>query len=258
MPTEPNGLPLPQAGRYSLRLLHTSDVHLGDEVNKQAARQALTSVVDLARAERADLLLVVGDLFDHARVKAEEIEHALHELGRAELPVVILPGNHDALHDESIYFRIGVERFPANVHLLIDTAGESVRMPRLGLTLWGRPTVDHAPWFHPLADVPPRANGDWNVGLAHGLVLQPRSMSDPSSPITRDEVAASGLDYVALGHVHVHRDESEGGVPAFYSGSPVRFGPWNTKSGGVNLVEFTPGAGVVVHWMPLPLGEDAP
>ncbi len=258
MPSEPNGLRLPQSGRASLRLLHTSDVHLADEVNKPAARQALTSVVDMARAERVDLLLVVGDLFDHARAKVEEIEHALAELERAELPVVILPGNHDALHDESIYFRIGVERLPANVRLLTDVDGETVHMPRLGLTLWGRPTVDHTPWFHPLADVPPRANGDWNIGLAHGLVLQPRAMSDPSSPITRDEVAASGLDYLALGHVHVHRDESEGGVPAFYSGSPVRFGPWNTRSGGVNLVEFTPGAGVVVQWVPLPLDEDAP
>ena len=254
----PNGPPPPQAGGYSLRLLHTSDVHLADEVNKLAARQALTSVVDMARAERVDLLLVVGDLFDHARAKTEEIEHALRELGRAEMPVVILPGNHDALHDESIYFRIGVERLPGNVRLLTDVAGEKVHMPRLGLTLWGRPTVDHTPWFHPLADVPPRANGDWNIGLAHGLVLQPRAMSDPSSPITRDEVVASGFDYLALGHVHVHRDESEGGVPAFYSGSPVRFGPWNTRSGGVNLVEFTPDAGVVVQWMPLPLPEDAP
>ncbi|MBI2910522.1 MAG: DNA repair exonuclease [Chloroflexi bacterium] len=257
MAEEPRGPPLPVA-RPSLRLLHTSDVHLADEVNKLAARQALTAVVDMARAEQVDILLVVGDLFDHARAKAEEIEHALRELGRAELPVVILPGNHDALHDESIYFRIGVKRLPPNVRLLTDVAGESVHMPRLGLTLWGRPTVDHTPWFHPLADVPPRANGDWNVGLAHGLVLPHRAMSDPSSPITRAEVAASGLDYLALGHVHVHRDESEGGVPAFYSGSPVRFGPWNTRSGGVNLVEFAPDAGVVVQWVPLPLFEDTP
>ena len=51
-----------------LRLVHTSDVHLSSSPSEPAedaaARRALRAIVDLVRAENADLLLVAGDLFD--------------------------------------------------------------------------------------------------------------------------------------------------------------------------------------------------
>src|SRR6185437_15906942 len=56
-----------------LRLLHTSDVHLGDPYEGAVARRAVHAFVDAAIANRADAVVFAGDTFDHARV--EEVTH---------------------------------------------------------------------------------------------------------------------------------------------------------------------------------------
>src|SRR6185312_5002823 len=98
-----------------LRLLHTADVHLGArhaDLGEQAAAQrerqiaAFRRSVDLALAERVDLFLIAGDLFDSntqpprsvARVGAE-----LRRLVDGGIRTVIIPGTHDCYDRSSIY-----------------------------------------------------------------------------------------------------------------------------------------------------------
>jgi DNA repair exonuclease SbcCD nuclease subunit len=100
------------SSRRSLRVLHTADVHLDSDGYGNAAAQAAhrergrrvwSRIVDRAIADRVDLLLIAGDLFDHNRVPDETIAFVRGELARLRQPVVILPGNHDALATGSIH-----------------------------------------------------------------------------------------------------------------------------------------------------------
>jgi DNA repair exonuclease SbcCD nuclease subunit len=77
--------------------------------------------------------------------------------------------------------------------------------------------------------------------MAHGLYMD-EPESDRSSLITPQEIADSGFDYLALGHVHVHRQVRHGNTLACYPGVPAAsYG--TTGSGHMTLVELTPGAG---------------
>ena len=100
-----------------LRLLHTADVHLGArhaDLGEAAAAQrerqfaAFRAAVDLAIAEKVDLFLVAGDLFDSNVQPKRSVERVAAELARlaqARIRSVLVPGTHD------VYDRVvGVSR----------------------------------------------------------------------------------------------------------------------------------------------------
>jgi DNA repair exonuclease SbcCD nuclease subunit len=132
----------------------------------------------------------------------------------------VLPGNHDAYDERSVYRRGVWHDRPPSVHLL-DAADADLVLPELDLTVWGRPVVDHWREFRPLADMPARPTDRWRVAMGHGHYELPGD--DPrSSPIFPEHIAAASADYVALGHWDVQTDVSQGPVIAFYSGAPHR------------------------------------
>ena len=66
----------------------------------------LQSVMDVVSRLDADLLLIVGDLFDHGRVTDGLVEFFTGQLGRLSVPVVVLPGNHDCYDSALVYRRV--------------------------------------------------------------------------------------------------------------------------------------------------------
>lgn len=245
-------------GHRRVRLLHTSDVHLGWDTNSVLVARALSAVVNTAKSLNADVVLIAGDLFDHSRVTTQTIDFGLSELNRLERPVVLLPGNHDCFDAGSIYRKVDVEAESSNVKLIRGETGEFLRLPDLGITFWGKAMVEHHPDFRPLSDVPERVNGDWFVGLGHGHFEPKGTASGRSSPIYPNEIAAAPCDYIALGHWHIPLDISQEGVIARYSGSPAGSGFTNTL-GEVSVVDLDPVRGVTVrpHQLLDRIAEDA-
>jgi DNA repair exonuclease SbcCD nuclease subunit len=203
-----------------VKLVHTSDVHLGCDYNGKLARRALAAVVDTAMSIGADALILAGDVFDHNRVKDDDVAYLLDQLERSAMPSIVLPGNHDCYDASSVYHRALFQHAPANVHVIDDRADALYQIPELDLEVWGRATVDHYPGFRPLTEEPPRGDTGWRIGVAHGHFGIPDPREPRSSPILPEDVAASLCDYVALGHWDGFADVSQGGVPAFYSGAP--------------------------------------
>jgi len=85
-----------------LRILHTSDWHVGKVLKGQSRLddqvKALAGVVEVARAERPDLVLVAGDLYDTASPTADAtriVTRALTALRQTGADVVAIGGNHD-------------------------------------------------------------------------------------------------------------------------------------------------------------------
>ena len=246
-----------------LRLIHTSDVHLesdtfgdgprGDSF-RGLVRGAFRGVIDLANRQAADLLLIVGDLFDSSRVSAEALDFALSVIEAAQMPVVMIPGNHDAHDERSIYAALSPERLPRNLHLILEPEGRIVAFPELSARLWGRALVEHSPDYRPLLGMPEPSAKTWNIALAHGFYTE-GGETHRSSPITPAEIAASGYHYIALGHIHLFGDVSHGATRAFYCGTPAPLYA-SSEAGWVAEVVCNPGEPVKVDRIIVRNGAD--
>ena len=229
-----------------LRLIHTSDTHLGDTSGHPQSAQALTAVVDAVSHNGGDMLLLVGDVFDNERVSDDVLAWFLVEMGRVNAPVVVLPGNHDLIHQSSVYHREPFKHAPDNVFVFRESGGELLSFPGLGIDVWGRAMPMHTPDFKPLEGMPPPAADDWLVALAHGHFHFEEDRDQRSSPIYPQEIADARCHYLALGHWDRHVDVSQGNVTAVYSGCPL--GPIGSPGAGeVTVVDLDPSSGVSFH-----------
>ena len=229
--------PMASTDKRPLKLLHMSDLHIGTDIRPEEALAGLEAALALGRQTHADAILIAGDLFDSHRVPSETVSGVLDDLGACDVPVVILPGNHDTVLTQ----RLWSGDLPRGVTILQQAEGELLVLEELGLAVWGRPVYVHEPQFRPLAGMPPRPGNGWYVAMGHGLLIDDDDVDMRSSPISPAEIGLAACDYIALGHIHVFRDVSQNGVPAYYSGAPSGAG---TRS--VALVELDPSAGVSV------------
>lgn len=226
-----------------LKIVHTSDVHLNDEVDGVRVREAFTQVVDTVLDTGSHLFLIAGDLFDHNEIKRDTVEFVYTQLSRVSCPTVIIVGNHDVWDERSIVKRMDFRKAGSHVTLLDDADGIQVTFPELHATVWGRCMLDHDLSNKPMAGVPPRKDNLWHIGMAHGLYTDDPDTAR-SSLITPQEIEASGFDYLALGHVHAHRQMRHGNTLACYPGvAAAHMG--TIKTGCVALITLTPGKGAM-------------
>ena len=226
-----------------LRLIHTSDTHLGDPAGHPRAEEVLASVVDVVERLEADALLLAGDVFDNERVSDEVVKRFVAQMARLDAPAIVLPGNHDLAHKTSVYRRAPFGGAPANLRVICNPAGETLAFPDLDLELWGRAMLSHTPDFRPLAGMPEPTEGQWLVAMAHGHFHFEDDRDQRSSPIYPGDIAASNCHYLALGHWDRHADVSRADTTAVYSGCP--YGPIGApEQGAVCVVELDPEAGV--------------
>ncbi len=237
-----------------LRIVHTSDVHLDDNAEGQRAQAAFAQVVDAVLAQHAQLFLIAGDLFDHNRVPGHVIDFVHAQLARVTCPTVIIPGNHDCYNERSILRRTDFDPDEHGIHLLSEEDGQRVHFDHLHATVWGRGMIEHEPANKPLRNAPDRHGDTWNIGMAHGFYVDyPETMR--SSLITPDEIAASGFDYLALGHVHVASEIRHGQTLACYPGSPS-MGYGSTRYvPSVAVVDLLPSVGPQLRIVALPKAE---
>jgi DNA repair exonuclease SbcCD nuclease subunit len=223
-------------------LVHSSDIHVDSGVADGTA--SLRLVLATARALAADLVILAGDTFEHNRLPLDLIGEAARLLEGAGRPVVILPGNHDPLIPESAFHRGRIGEL-ANVSVLGITHDEAVHFPEFDLEIWGRAHRDYGN-MAPLATARPR-RARWHVAMAHGhyeAAPDPAVVLCPSWLISDEEIAATGADYVALGHWNRAIKVGDGSVAAYYSGSP-------DLAATVNLVRLTAAGDVVVSREPI-------
>lgn len=235
--------------RPTLRLLHTSDIHLGDDINPGQRAISLQAVVDTALRHQVDAVLVAGDLFDHSRVRPLVVEAAIQELRRLRQPAIIIPGNHDCVDSTSIYRRIDLRQAGEHVHFVGEPQGRLLVFEEKRLAVWARGIEEHSPDHQPLRGYQPADASYWRVILTHGHYVEGGDESYRSSQIKEEEIAALQCDYLALGHWHRYLDVSANGVAAFYSGSPGERGEDSAPT--VNLVTLDEVQGVSVQRVPL-------
>lgn len=222
----------------AVRLIHSSDVHVEDAGPHAPPRrgaagiEGLAAVLRTARVLRADLVLLAGDTFDHARIGGAMLGRAAALIAAAGLPVVLLPGNHDAALPDCLFRRAGLLDLPQVFVLGVNA--EAALFEALDLEVWGR-AHRGADALEPLGTPPPRRTR-WQVAMAHGHYVPTeewRWHTHRAWRIADEALREAQADYVALGHwdraVRVGPPE----VQAHYSGSP-------DLAGTVHLVTLAP------------------
>jgi len=225
-----------------LKILHTSDVQLDAPFHflgvkgrrhRQQLRETFRRIVDMVAEAEFDLLLISGDLFNDNRPHQGTIDFAASQLSRLDIPVCILPGNHDCYDDTSVYRKA---RFPDNV--VVFTEQPTIReFPELNVAVYGNAILSGQSRLSPLRGLSRRGTMRWHVAMAHGNLVRP-DIGEPSRPIRSEEISASGMDYVAMGDWHSFKDYSQGGVKAFYSGAPEPTALGQKGAGSVACVEM--------------------
>ena len=238
-----------------LRLLHTADVHLGarhadlgDVAAAQRERQfaAFRAAIDLAIAERVELFLVAGDLFDsnvQPKRSVERVAAELAELARARIRVVITPGTHDVYDRTSVYraydlAALAGSRGSQDLVTVLTPERPWIHFPALDAVVHGAPfatkRAPHSPMIDIAAAQAPVAK--WHIGLLHAAIAIPGKTDGDEVVITTEEIGASGLDYLALGHWHSAQVARINGVTYAYSGAPEPVALDQDRAGKVLLV----------------------
>ena len=240
-----------------LHFLHAADFHLDSPFRalspEQAAerreeqRQLLTRFRDLADETGAELILLPGDLLDGERVRPETLQALYHTFGEMESEIMIAPGNHDPWYSGSPYERL---TWPGNVHIFSRGTPARVALPELGCVVYGGAFPAHYRMDSPLEGFRAREeDGELlRFGCFHGDLASPHSRY---GPITLQQIAASGLDYLALGHSHTASGLQRAGETWYaWPGCPEGRGFDETGEKGVYVGRWT-GGRITLEFAPL-------
>ena len=249
-----------------LKILHSADWHLDSPFTgfseeqrrflKREQQKIPGKIADLCRSENCDMMLLSGDLFD-GNVSRDTLDIVKSELRHCGVPVLIAPGNHDFCAPGSPWVE---ENWPQNV--FVFTGGlESVTIQGLNCRIYGGAfqSMDCPGLLEEF-----RAEGDeqYRVAVLHG---DPTQKNSPYNPINTAQVKNSGLDYLALGHIHAAGAFRAGKTLCAWPGCPMGRGWDETGEKGVCIVTLSDTAQIQAvsldtlcfHEMEVDVGDNA-
>lgn len=243
------------------RFIHTADVHLDSPLDQlrrldqsaaarlqQASRRSLELIVETAIERRVDAVIVAGDLFDGPVKDAGAglwVDSQFKRLIRANIPVVLIRGNHDAQSNAR-----RIVQWSSGVRMFGTDAPESVVFEQAGLAIHGQSFGARAETNDLTTCYPKPLTGLFNIGVLH-TSLAGSAAHDVYAPTTIAALESKGYDYWALGHIHQRSQRSLSercfiGFSGNTQGRHIReFGPK-----GFNLVEVVDGRMQQIEFVP--------
>lgn len=189
----------------SVKILHTADIHigaresfLGANADKRRFETLMTfeRIMDLAAKEEVSLVAVAGDLFDSNGIEESFIKSVFDKISSyPQIKVVFSAGNHDPLNAESPFLN---RELPENLYVL-GTKDECITLEEVKLRVYGRSFERNClkgEEFFTLKTDPEYIN----LLVQHGDLKS--DLNSEYNAITPQFVKNSGMDYIALGHLH--------------------------------------------------------
>ncbi len=207
-----------------VKIFHTADLHIGAECSylgglAEARRYEVASVfgrmVGFCQKEGVEVCLICGDLFDSNSAAKTFSASVLEYIASApEVKFMYVAGNHDPLDSSSAFLGATL---PSNLYVF-GTEYEVKEFPTLNLRVIGRSFAHSSQEACEFTKLLPQDNMI-NIMLLHADLGADKN--SPYNPIGRDFVENSGVDYLALGHIHKRTGISKmGGTYLAYPGCP--------------------------------------
>ncbi len=221
--------------------IHTADWQLGKPYQRVANNdkrvrlqheriQCLRRIGEAARENNASFVLVAGDLFDSPRPLKSTVAAACEAIGAMQIPVLVIPGNHDpggpgSLWEQPFFLREQEQHAP---NLRVILAPEPVILENAVILpaplLRRHDNADPTAWIRSAFDSPTFPTDLPHIILAHGSVQGFDSTQDDedeeSQGLNRIDLSRlpdADIDYIALGDWHGTKQIS---AKAWYSGTP--------------------------------------
>ena len=261
----------------SVTFLHTADWQLGkpfarvSDVAKRSRLQnerfeCLKRVAAAAAEQRVAFVLVAGDLFDSPSPVNATVAKACEAIGAMQVPVLVIPGNHDhggpgSLWEQPFFIRQR-EQLAPNLRLLLSpepvVLDQAVVLP--APLMRRKSLADPSAWIRNAFDAPSFPPGLMRIVLAHGSIQgfgasQDDEDEDTSSSniIDLSRLPDAQIDYIALGDWH---GTKQVGAKAWYCGTPEidRF-PKGSNNDPGNILVVQAGRGLVPQVEKLATGQ---
>jgi DNA repair protein SbcD/Mre11 len=248
-----------------LRFVHTGDLHLdspflglGQAVPERIASalrdatlRSWERIVRLAIDEHVDAVLVAGDVFESANrtLRAQvAFRDGLEQLARERIPSFVVTGNHDPLSgwEPAVTWPDLAWRFGAQAVSSRPIVRDGVELARVhGISYAVRDVSRNlAATFKREGDEP------FAIGLLHANVGGLEGHAN-YAPCSISDLAASGMDYWALGHIHKHGVLRAADPTIVYCGNPQGRDPGESEPRGCYLVEVDERGRVVPDFRPM-------
>ncbi len=247
-----------------IRFVHAADLHLDSPFTglRNAAPEhvaqtlydatfaAYENLIDLCIRERVDALLVAGDIYDGAdrslRAQHKFID-GLERLDSEGIRSFVCHGNHDPLDgwEARLNYPAGCHRFVEDFEAVPVFAEDPSRVVVHGISYWTRDVYENLVLRLGRVD-----SGPFSIGLLHANVG-----SNPDhavyAPCTLADLAESGIDYWALGHIHTRQTLSEHRPTVVYPGNTQGRHANETGARGAYLVDVSDSGNVRLDFRPL-------
>ena len=205
-----------------IKLLHGADFHLDSPfealpmekavAQRSAQRELLDELITLATKSRVDVILLAGDILDSEKGYYETGDAIIRAFSKTKTPIFIAPGNHDYYHRRSPWAAL---RLPEHVHVFDKNELEAIEIPGKNLVVWGAAFTQNQSKSLLHDFTPPTQDGKTHLMVLHGDV----SGTEYYNSINTQELMASGMHYIALGHKHSYSGlQKAGDVFYAYSG----------------------------------------
>ena len=248
-----------------LRFIHAADLHLDSpfrgirneapahvvDALQRATFDAYQNIIDLCLREQVDALLVAGDIYDGAdrSLRAQlRFVQGLAQLDAAGIRSFICHGNHDPLDgwEARLDLPEGCVRFGPEMEGVPVFPDEPERATVYGISYPTREVRENlSPLFAGAVSGP-----GFSIGLLHANVGG-NPDHDSYAPCSVADLAETGLDYWALGHVHTRQVLRERDPVIVYPGNSQGRHPNEPGARGVYLVEVDDGGAVRLEFRPM-------
>ncbi len=187
----------------SVKILHIADIHFGRKISSLPAEKAdlrrnetyITLEHTLERFSDADIVLIAGDIFDSENDTSSSDGLARIFEKHSEQKFFIACGNHDCLESPAMK---NLSRKIGDNTVIFNDSMESFTLEKLGVCIYGMSFGAPCSYTSFLHDFRVK-----NCDMINLMVMHADVASDSRyNPITCEEIGSSGLDYLALGHIH--------------------------------------------------------
>lgn len=225
-----------------IKILHTADIHigaaesfLGADADARRFETLITfeKIIDLAITEKVDLIAIAGDLFDSNTVEERFITAVFEKIKTAApIKVIFAAGNHDPLNADSPFLN---RSLPENLYVL-GINDECITFDDIGAKVYGR-SFEHS-YLQGEESLSIKADENYiNILVQHGELKS--DLNSDYNAITPKFVKNSGMDYIALGHVHKRTEIGKlDGTSFAYCGCPEGQGFDELDQKGVYIGEI--------------------